>query len=115
MGREQLLVLLVLAPAKDHPQARYSAIVKNATEPGDGVAKYVAGLARSNQQIQNNWPGRLAPEECPWDALLAVKRTLVCGTVPRPSRSFELRNAGLSLTSEMAGLHRRVGRCKILT
>jgi hypothetical protein len=54
MGREQLLVLLVLAPAKDHPRARYSAIVKTATEPGDGVAKYVAGLARSNQQIQNN-------------------------------------------------------------
>jgi hypothetical protein len=54
MGREQLLVLLVLAPVKDHPEARYSAIVKNATEPGDGVAKYVAGLARSNQQIPNN-------------------------------------------------------------
>ena len=30
------------------------------SEPGGGVAKYAARPARSNQQIQNSWPGRLA-------------------------------------------------------
>ena len=52
MDRELHPVLLVLGPAKDHPQARYSVIVKNAMELDGVVAMFVVVLAKSNQQIQ---------------------------------------------------------------
>ena len=52
MDRELHPVLLVLGPAKDHPQARYLVIVKNAMELDGVVAMFVVVLARSNQQIQ---------------------------------------------------------------
>jgi hypothetical protein len=52
MDKEQLPVLLVLEPAKDHSRARYSVTVKNATELDGVVARSAAVLARSNQQIQ---------------------------------------------------------------
>jgi hypothetical protein len=51
MDKEQLPVLLVLEPAKDHSQARYSVTVKNAMELDGVVARSAAVLARSNQQI----------------------------------------------------------------
>ena len=53
MDKEQLPVLLVREPAKDHSQARYSVTVKNAMELDGVVARSAAVLARSNQQIQN--------------------------------------------------------------
>jgi hypothetical protein len=52
MDRELHPVLLVLGPAKDHPQARYLVIVKNAMELDGVVAMFVVVLAKSNQQIQ---------------------------------------------------------------
>ena len=52
MDKEPLPVLLVLEPAKDHSRARYSVTVKIATELDGVVARSVAVLARSNQQIQ---------------------------------------------------------------
>lgn len=51
MDKEQLPVLLVLEPAKDHSQARYSVTVKTATEPDGVVVRSAAVVARSNQQI----------------------------------------------------------------
>ena len=54
MDKEQLPVLLVPEPAKDHSQARYSVTVKNAVELDGVVARSAAVLARSNQQIQNS-------------------------------------------------------------
>ena len=54
MDKEQLPVLLVLEPAKDHSQARYSVTVKNAMELDGVVARSAAVLAKSNQQIQNS-------------------------------------------------------------
>jgi hypothetical protein len=52
MDRELHPVLLVLGPAKDHPQARYLVIVKNAMELDGVVAMFVVALAKSSQQIQ---------------------------------------------------------------
>jgi hypothetical protein len=54
MDKEQLPVLLVLEPAKDHSQARYSVTVKNATELDGVVARCAAVVARSNRQIPNS-------------------------------------------------------------
>ena len=54
MDKEQLPVLLVPEPAKDHSQARYLVTVKNAVELDGVVARSAAVLARSNQQIQNS-------------------------------------------------------------
>jgi hypothetical protein len=52
MGRELHPVLLVLGPAKDHPQAQYLVAVRNALELDDVAAMFVVVLAKSNQQIQ---------------------------------------------------------------
>jgi len=48
MGRELHPVLLVLGPAKDHPQAQYLVAVRNALELDDVAAMFVVVLAKSN-------------------------------------------------------------------
>ena len=54
MDRELHRVLLVLGPAKDHPEARFLVIVKNAMELDGVAAMFVVVLAKSNWQSQRN-------------------------------------------------------------
>jgi hypothetical protein len=54
MDRELHRVLLVLGPAKDHPEARFLVIVKNAMELDGVAAMFVVVLAKSNRQSQRN-------------------------------------------------------------
>jgi hypothetical protein len=52
MGRELHRVLLVLGPAKDHPEARFLVIVKNAMELDGVAAMFVVVLASRTGKVK---------------------------------------------------------------
>jgi hypothetical protein len=70
MDRELHRVLLVLGPAKDHPEARFLVIVKNAMELDGVAAMFVVVLAKSNRQSQ-----RISKGSNPNDGTLLLVRS----------------------------------------